>query len=84
MAANRLDELRSALRQFNYDRDWSQYHTVKNLTMALASEVGELAAVTRWNTPDQVERGQLDGETFAMLQDEIGDVFLCLQRTFLR
>ena len=37
-----LEELRSALRQFASERDWDQFHSPKNLAIALSVEVGEL------------------------------------------
>jgi NTP pyrophosphatase (non-canonical NTP hydrolase) len=37
-----LEDLRDALRRFAAARDWDQYHTPKNLVMALSGEVGEL------------------------------------------
>jgi hypothetical protein len=37
-----LNELAAALREFAAARDWEQFHTPKNLAMALAGEIGEL------------------------------------------
>ncbi len=45
--------LKQAIRSFAADRDWDPYHTPKNLTLALASEVGELCEVFRWMTPEE-------------------------------
>ena len=45
--------LKDGIRQFAADRGWDPYHTPKNLTMALASEVGELCDVFRWLTPEE-------------------------------
>ena len=76
--STRLDALRSALRTFNTERDWSRYHGVKNLSMALASEVGELVALLRWKEPMDAERERLAGVEQERLEDEIGDIMLVL------
>ncbi len=43
-------ELRAALRQFVAERDWDQFHTPRNLILALVGEVGELAEIAQWKT----------------------------------
>ena len=48
-----LDELTDALRAFAAERDWDQFHTPKNLAMALAGEAGELLAEYQWLTPQE-------------------------------
>jgi len=53
MSADSLEQLYSRLRQFAAARDWEQYHTPKNLAMALAGEAGELLEHFQWLTPEQ-------------------------------
>jgi len=48
-----LAALARRLEQFADARDWAQFHTPKNLAMALAGEVGELVAEFQWLTPEQ-------------------------------
>ena len=48
-----IAELAERLRQFAAERDWEQFHTPKNLAMALAGEAGELLAELQWLTPEQ-------------------------------
>jgi len=73
-----LDEVRDFLRKFAADRDWEQYHTPKNLAMALAAETGELLEVFQWLTPE--ESGELtDGQRRAVA-DEMADVLQYLVR----
>lgn len=72
-----LDGLAAALRTFADDRDWAQFHTPKNLAMALVGEAGELAAVFQWLTPEQsADLG--DPELVVRVRDELADVFLYL------
>lgn len=46
-------ELREIIRQFVDERDWSQFHTPKNLAMALAIEAAELMEHFQWLTPEE-------------------------------
>ncbi len=53
----KLEELRLALHKFADDRDWHQFHTPRNLLLALVGEVGELAETMQWK--ERVEVGLL-------------------------
>lgn len=48
-----LDELSLRLVRFARERDWEQFHSPKNLAMALAGEVGELLEHFQWLTEEQ-------------------------------
>lgn len=52
MADDGIRQLQERLRDFAARRDWEQYHTPKNLAMALAAEVGELLEHFQWLTPE--------------------------------
>ena len=67
-----LTELRDRLRKFASDRDWNQFHSPKNIAMALSVEVAELLEHFQWMTEE--ESKNLDAETKAMVADEIADV----------
>ena len=69
---NSLIELRDRLRKFASDRDWNQFHSPKNIVMALSVEVSELLEHFQWMTEE--ESSNLDAETKAMVADEIADV----------
>jgi NTP pyrophosphatase (non-canonical NTP hydrolase) len=73
-----LDELRSRLREFAAARDWEQFHTPKNLAMALSAEVGELTALFQWLTPEQSLVAMRDEDRAAEIEDELADVLLYL------
>lgn len=74
-----LDALRHRLRGFVAERDWEQFHTPKNLAMALAGEVGELVAEFQWLTPEQAWLKD-DPDLAARVKAEIGDVMTYLTR----
>ncbi|WP_320065110.1 nucleotide pyrophosphohydrolase [Micromonospora sp. RTGN7] len=73
-------ELAEQLRGFAEDRDWQQFHTPKNLAMALAGEVGELLAELQWLTPEEAAHAMADPELGGRVRAEIGDVMIYLTR----
>jgi NTP pyrophosphatase (non-canonical NTP hydrolase) len=73
-----LTSLRDALRRFAAARDWQQFHTPKNLAMALAVEAAELLEHFQWLTPEQSTR--LDARRKRAVANEIADVLLYLIR----
>jgi NTP pyrophosphatase (non-canonical NTP hydrolase) len=77
-AAATLEDLREALRRFAAAREWEQFHTPKNLAMALAVEAAELLEQFQWLTP--VESRRLDARKKRAVGEEIADVLLYLTR----
>jgi NTP pyrophosphatase (non-canonical NTP hydrolase) len=75
-----IGELAGRLREFAAVRDWEQFHTPKNLAMALAGEVGELVAELQWLTPQQSATVMSDPAAGARVRGELGDVFIYLTR----
>lgn len=76
-----LDGLARRLDAFAEARDWAQFHTPKNLVMALAGEVGELVAEFQWLTPDEAaDVMRSDAEAAARIRAELGDVMIYLVR----
>jgi NTP pyrophosphatase (non-canonical NTP hydrolase) len=73
-----LDGLREQLRVFAEERDWAQFHSPKNLAMALAAEAGELLEIFQWLT--EAQSRSLTPATQAQASDEIADVLLYLIR----
>ncbi len=73
-----LEKLRDELRAFAAARDWDQFHSPKNLAMALSAEAGELVEVFQWLTEEQ-SRG-LDAKAQAQASEEIADILLYLVR----
>ena len=78
MTEDRWVELARRLREFNLEREWGEFHTPKNLAMALSSEVGELTALLRWRTAELSEASAMDEATLSAVRDEIGDALLIL------
>ncbi len=79
MSQDGVDELRRRLRDFAAERDWEQFHTPKNLAMALAGEVGELLEIFQWLTPEQAVE-VMDSGRAEDVRDELADVTIYLVR----
>lgn len=75
-----LGDLAAALKDFAQARDWEQFHTPKNLAMALAGETGELVACFQWLTPGESARVMDDPGTAADVESEMADVLQYLIR----
>jgi NTP pyrophosphatase (non-canonical NTP hydrolase) len=70
--------LRDAMRAFIAERDWEQFHSPKNLAMALSVEAAELVEHFQWLTEEQSRT--LDAAARAPVADELADVLLYLVR----
>ena len=66
--------------QFVSERNWEQYHTPKNLVMALSSEVGELNECFQWLNDDEIEEIKKSVDKKIPIEHEIADVFIYLLR----
>ena len=73
-----LDDLRQRLREFAQARDWDQFHSPKNLAMALIAESAELVEHFQWLREDQSTR--LAPEKKAQVAEELADVLSYLVR----
>ena len=71
-----VEELREALRKFAEERDWNQFHSPKNLSMALCVEAAELLELFQWKS--ETETKALDEGDLARAREELADVFLYL------
>lgn len=73
-----LDELTLRLREFAQARDWEQFHSPKNLSMALIVEAAELVEHFQWLTEDQSHK--LSAEKLREVEQEMADIFIYLVR----
>jgi dCTP diphosphatase len=73
-----LTQLRDSLRQFAAERDWDQFHSPKNLAMALAVEAAELLERFQWMTEEHSRR--LEPAELTRVRQEMADVLNYLVR----
>lgn len=76
--ADSIDELRNRVNNFVTERDWAQFHTPKNLAMAMIVEAAELVEQFQWDTPQ--ESTQLTPEKREAVSHELADTFVYLLR----
>ena len=72
-----IADLQTRTRQFADERDWEQFHSPKNLAMAICGEAGELAEVFQWLTEEQ---SYLQGDALQHAGEEMGDILIYLVR----
>lgn len=77
-AMDSLDELNQRLLRFARERDWEQFHSPKNLSMALAGEAGELLEHFQWLT--EAQSYELSPEKRAEVEFELADILAYLIR----
>ena len=75
-----IDKIQKRLRRFAKDCNWDQFHSPKNLTMALAAEAAELLEIFQWLTEEQSKGIIKNGKEMALINQEIADVFIYLTR----
>ena len=75
-----IEDLKAEIKKFAVARNWEQFHTPKNLAMAIAGEAGELAAEFQWLTADQSALSSLSEEQLEAISLEIADVQIYLLR----
>ena len=69
-------ELKNFVEDFVQEREWSQFHNAKNLSMALTIEAGELMDIFKWNTPDECEAKMSEKITRQEATDELADIMI--------
>lgn len=77
-APDLLADLQLKLRRFATERDWDQFHSPKNLAMALSVEAAELLEHFQWLS--DAESSALSPETRSKVAEELADVLLYLIR----
>jgi NTP pyrophosphatase (non-canonical NTP hydrolase) len=80
MPNSEFDALKEEIRAFAQARDWEQFHTPKNLAMAITGEAGELAAEFQWLTAQQSGMEALSADQLEAISLEIADVQIYLLR----
>jgi len=78
--SSEFEDLLNKIQNFSDARDWSQFHTVKNLILAVSAEVGELAEVVQWKSDQEVVEYLKSPEGKNKLSEEVADVAIYLLR----
>lgn len=78
VTSDSLHQLRERINAFVAERDWAQFHTPKNLAMAMIVEAAELVEQFQWDTP--AESQVLTPEKREAVSHELADTFVYLLR----
>jgi dCTP diphosphatase len=73
-----IADLQELVKNFASERAWERFLDPKNLSMAIATEAGELAAILRWIPSDKSDEIAQANEVKARIEREIGDVAIVL------
>jgi len=73
-----LQALTQALVKFRDERDWSQFHTLRNLIVSLNLEASELLELTQWKSDAEIASISGDENRMEALRDECADILLYL------
>lgn len=75
-ATTTVAELKTSVLAFVHERDWEQFHSPKNLSMALAAESGELMEHFLWASPEDSKAIANSPAKRAKIADELADVVI--------
>ena len=75
-----IDKIKNELRKFAKEREWEQFHSPKNLAMALSGEVGELSEIFQWLTEEQSYKENISDEDLEKVREEVADILLYIIR----
>ena len=78
MAKPDIKSLTNRLIDFRDDRNWKQFHSLKDLIISLNLEAGELLELTQWKDAKEFEVSVAGGQARRDLQEECADVLLYL------
>jgi len=75
-----LQKLNADIESFVNERDWDQFHSIKNLSMALSVESSELVEIFQWMKEEDSNQIKHDPKTMQKIEDEVADIFVYLMR----
>ena len=78
-SSDQLASLRLEIDRFSEVRDWGQFHTPKNLSMALSVEASELMELFQWQVGNE-DFSKLPESKKEAVAHEVADVFIYLMR----
>lgn len=73
-----MKDLTRALLQFRDERNWAQFHSLRNLIVSLNLEAAELLELTQWKSDDEIAALPANPQAREALRDECADILLYL------
>jgi dCTP diphosphatase len=71
-----LKSLQKRIEKFVSQRDWEQFHSLKNLSMSLSVEAAELMEHFQWVNEDDCDPKTLEKNEYQEIKEEIADVMI--------
>ena len=75
-----VEKINQELDRFILDRDWDQFHSIKNLSMALSVETSELVEIFQWMKEEDSNQVSIDEKLNSKVKEELADIFIYLLR----
>ena len=72
----RLSEIKERVLGFARERDWEQFHSPKNLSMAISAEAAELMEHFLWQSPEQSREDMKPELLRVKVEEELADIFI--------
>lgn len=69
---------------FNEERDWDQFHSIKNLSMALSVECSELVEIFQWLKEEESNQVSGNLKLKEKVEEEVADIFIYLMRIAIK
>ncbi len=79
-----LENLKKKIQNFNNERNWDQFHSVKNLVMALSVESSELLELFQWMKEEDSNHLMNHPEIHEKAKNEVADIFLYLMQVSMK
>ena len=73
-----ISNIQNQLKEFASERDWEQFHTPKNIAMALSVESSELVEIFQWLKPEESQ--QPSKKQLELIHSEVADIAMYLLR----
>lgn len=84
MKSINIEKINAEVTKFISDRDWDQFHSIKNLSMALSVETSELVEIFQWLKESDSNEVSSNPKLKTKVEEEIADIFIYLMRIAIK
>ena len=75
-----IESLSELVKVFCEERDWTQFHNIKDLAIGLSIESSELLQIFLWKNNEEIDSMLKDNHKYEHIQDEMADILFFLLR----
>lgn len=84
MKSINVEKINNEVSKFIEERDWDQFHSIKNLSMALSVETSELVEIFQWLKESESNEVSTNPKLKEKVEEEISDIFIYLMRIAIK